>query len=59
MDAIRKHVEAMGGSVPAEVVRASDEVSRRGSTPLAVADGNRVLGIVELKDIVKAGIKER
>ena len=59
VDAIRKHVEAMGGSVPAEVVRASDEVSRRGSTPLAVSDGNRVLGIVELKDIVKAGIKER
>ena len=59
VDAIRKHVEALGGNVPVEVVRASDEVSRRGSTPLAVADGNRVLGIVELKDIVKAGIKVR
>ena len=59
VDAIRQHVEALGGNVPAEVMRASDEVSRRGSTPLAVADGNRVLGIVELKDIVKAGIKER
>ena len=59
VDAIRKHVEALGGSVPAEVTRASDEVSRRGSTPLAVSDGARVLGVVELKDIVKAGIKER
>ena len=59
VDAIRKHVEALGGNVPAEVVRASDEVSRRGSTPLAVADGRFVLGIVELKDIVKTGIKER
>jgi len=59
VDAIRKHVEALGGNVPVEVVRASDEVSRRGSTPLAVADGNHVLGIVELKDIVKAGIKVR
>ncbi len=59
VDAVRKHVEALGGKVPDEVGRASDEVSRRGSTPLAVADGNRVLGIVELKDIVKAGIKER
>ena len=59
VDAIRKHVESLGGRVPAEVVRASDEVSRRGSTPLAVADGHQVLGIVELKDIVKAGIKER
>lgn len=59
VDAIRKHVEALGGTVPAEVLRASDDVSRRGSTPLAVADGSTVLGIVELKDIVKAGIKER
>lgn len=59
VDAIRKHVEALGGSVPAEVLRASEEVSRRGSTPLAVADGNVVLGVVELKDIVKSGIRER
>jgi K+-transporting ATPase ATPase B chain len=59
VDAIRRHVEALGGSVPAEVTRASDEVSRRGSTPLAVSDGAQVLGVVELKDIVKAGIKDR
>ncbi len=59
VDAIRKYVEALGGSVPAEVIRASDEVSRRGSTPLAVTDGKTVLGVVELKDIVKSGIKER
>ena len=59
VDAIRKHIEALGGKLPPEVARASDEVSRRGSTPLAVADGNLVLGIVELKDIVKTGIKER
>jgi len=59
VDAIRKHVETLGGSVSAEVIRAADEVARRGSTPLAVADGNTVLGVVELKDIVKTGIKER
>jgi len=59
VDAVRKHIEALGGKLPPEVARASDEVSRRGSTPLAVADGNMVLGIVELKDIVKTGIKER
>jgi potassium-transporting ATPase ATP-binding subunit len=59
VDAIRKHVEALGGGVPAEVLRASDEAARRGSTPLAVTDGAVVLGVVELKDIVKAGIKER
>jgi potassium-transporting ATPase ATP-binding subunit len=59
VDAVRRHVESMGGNVPADVVRASDEVSRRGSTPLAVSDGNEILGIVELKDIVKSGIKDR
>ena len=59
VDAVRKHVQALGASLPAEVVRAADEVSRRGSTPLAVVDGHTVLGIVELKDIVKSGIKER
>lgn len=59
VDAIRKYVESLGGTVPPEVMRASDDVSRRGSTPLAVSDGNKVLGIVELKDIVKTGIKER
>ena len=59
VDAVRRHVEAMGAQMPAEVLRAADEVSRRGSTPLAVADGSRVLGVVELKDIVKSGIRER
>ncbi len=59
VEAIRKHVEAHGGSMPVELTRAAEEVSRRGSTPLGVSEGNQVLGIVELKDIVKAGIKER
>ncbi|MBC7444263.1 MAG: potassium-transporting ATPase subunit KdpB [Polaromonas sp.] len=59
VDAVRKHVEALGGRMPAEVTRASDDISRRGSTPLAVSDGAQVLGVVELKDIVKTGIKER
>ncbi len=59
MDAIRRHVEAMGSSVPPELLRAAEEVARRGSTPLMVADGNRAVGVVELKDIVKSDIKER
>jgi K+-transporting ATPase ATPase B chain len=58
-DAIRKHVESLGGSFPREVATSVDEIARRGSTPLVVADGARVLGAVELKDIVKGGIKER
>ncbi|AMM24280.1 potassium-transporting ATPase subunit KdpB [Variovorax sp. PAMC 28711] len=59
VEAVRKHIEAVGGTMAPEVLRASDEVARRGSTPLAVSEGNRVLGVVELKDIVKTGIKER
>jgi K+-transporting ATPase ATPase B chain len=59
VDAIRRHVEALGGSVPAEVVKAADDVARRGSTPLVVSEAATVLGVVELKDIVKSGIKER
>jgi K+-transporting ATPase ATPase B chain len=59
VDAVRKHVQSLGGTMPAEVVRASDEIARRGSTPLAVADGAKVMGVIELKDIVKAGIRER
>lgn len=58
-DAIRRHVESLGGSFPAPLQAVVDEVARRGSTPLVVADGVRVLGVVELKDIVKGGIRER
>ena len=58
-DAIRKHVEGLGGVFPADVQSAADDVARKGSTPLVVSEGARVLGVVELKDIVKGGIKER
>ncbi|UEP20536.1 potassium-transporting ATPase subunit KdpB [Burkholderia ambifaria] len=62
-DAIRRYVEPHGSRFPEEVRRAVDDVARRGSTPLVVADLHdgvaRVLGVIELKDIVKGGIKER
>src|SRR5471032_270978 len=58
-DAIRSHIEALGGSFPAALQAKVDEVSRRGSTPLVVCDGAKALGVVELKDVVKGGIKER
>jgi K+-transporting ATPase ATPase B chain len=58
-DSVRKHVEALGMPYPAEMARLVDDVSRRGSTPLVVVDAGRVVGVVELKDIVKGGIKER
>jgi K+-transporting ATPase ATPase B chain len=58
-DAIRRHVDALGGHFPVAVQAAVDDVARKGGTPLVVADGAKVLGVVELKDIVKGGIKER
>ncbi|MBW0172560.1 MAG: potassium-transporting ATPase subunit KdpB [Hydrogenophaga sp.] len=58
-DAIRRHVDALGGTFPAAVQASVEEVSRRGSTPLVVSDRDRVLGVVELKDVVKGGMKER
>jgi len=58
-DAIRRQVERLGQPFPKAVQASVDEVARRGSTPLVVADGPRVLGIIELKDIVKGGIRER
>ncbi len=57
--AIRKHVESLGGTFPADLVATIDNVSRRGSTPLVVCDNTRVMGVIELKDIIKGGIKER
>jgi len=57
--AIRAHVEALGHRYPAEVEALADAAARRGSTPLVVADGGRVMGVVELKDVVKGGIRER
>jgi K+-transporting ATPase ATPase B chain len=58
-EAIMKHVEALGGSFPKSVSVQVEAAAKRGSTPLVVADGTRVLGVIELKDIVKGGIKER
>jgi K+-transporting ATPase ATPase B chain len=58
-DAIRKHVEALGGAFLDSVQQNVDDVARRGSTPLVVAEDAKVLGVIELKDIVKGGIKER
>ena len=58
-DAIRAYVEEQGSVFPPEFQKLVDDVARRGSTPLVVAEDARVLGVIELKDIVKGGIKER
>ncbi|MBO8133594.1 potassium-transporting ATPase subunit KdpB [Dickeya fangzhongdai] len=59
VDALRRYIEANQGQFPAEVEDAVAGVARQGGTPLVVAEGKRVLGVVALKDIVKGGIKER
>lgn len=59
VDAIRRYVESFGAKFPEGVSHQVDEVARRGSTPLVVAIDQRVLGVIELKDVVKGGIKER
>jgi K+-transporting ATPase ATPase B chain len=58
-DAIEAYVAQQGGTVPADVRSAVDTIAKAGATPLVVAEGARVLGVVQLKDIVKGGIRER
>jgi len=58
-DAIEKHVLALGGEVPSELRARIDQVARQGATPLVVSEGKYVLGVVELSDVVKHGVKER
>ncbi len=58
-DAIARFVKEAGGSVPSSLSEISDRISRNGGTPLAVADGSKVLGIIHLKDIVKGGMRDR
>ncbi len=58
-DAIADYVAWHGGSFPAEVRASVEKIARSGATPLVVAEGARVLGVIQLKDIVKGGIKER
>ena len=59
VDAIEAHVKKLGGSFPAEVRLSVDTIAKAGATPLVVADGAKVLGAIQLKDIVKGGIRER
>nr|Q93MV5.1 RecName: Full=Potassium-transporting ATPase ATP-binding subunit; AltName: Full=ATP phosphohydrolase [potassium-transporting] B chain; AltName: Full=Potassium-binding and translocating subunit B; AltName: Full=Potassium-translocating ATPase B chain [Myxococcus xanthus]AAK81844.1 KdpB [Myxococcus xanthus] len=59
VDAIVTYVRSQGGAVPDELAQASGRIGDAGGTPLAVADGARLLGIIHLKDVVKGGIKER
>ncbi|MGN6581089.1 MAG: potassium-transporting ATPase subunit KdpB [Bordetella sp.] len=59
VDAVTSWLRDGGGALPAALTRDADIIARRGSTPLAVADGGRALGVIELKDIVKPEIQPR
>jgi len=58
-DAVAAYVDQCGGYFPPKVRSIVDDIARQGATPLVVADGANVLGVIQLKDIVKGGIKER
>jgi len=58
-ESVRRWVAAQGGAIPADLDAVVAEVSRAGSTPLVVTDGSEILGVIELKDVVKEGMNER
>ncbi len=58
-ESVRRWAVEQGGTVPEGLDEAVGQVARAGSTPLVVADGPTILGVIELKDVVKQGIKEK
>jgi K+-transporting ATPase ATPase B chain len=58
-DAVIAHVKAIGGTIPGDLKGLVDKIANDGGTPLVVADGERVLGVIYLKDTVKPGMRER
>jgi len=58
-DAVLRHVAALGGEVPEDVKVIVDGIAHAGGTPLVVADGAKILGVIYLKDTVKPGMRER
>jgi len=58
-ESVRRWAVEQGGSIPEGLDDAVNSVARAGSTPLVVADGPTILGVIELKDVVKQGIKEK
>ncbi|MFJ7469841.1 potassium-transporting ATPase subunit KdpB [Peribacillus frigoritolerans] len=58
-DSIRQYIQQQGGKVPGDLESITNEVATAGGTPLVVAEGNCVLGVIYLKDTVKPGMRER
>ena len=59
VDAVEVFVRGEGGTFPAEVRARVEAAARAGATPLVVAENDKVLGVIELRDVVKGGIRER
>ena len=59
VDAVERYIQKQGGTFPSDVRATVDDIARQGATPLVVAEGQKVLGIIRLNDIIKGGIKER
>ncbi|MBG9941146.1 potassium-transporting ATPase subunit KdpB [Brevibacillus formosus] len=59
VDAIKKYVAEQGGNIPADLDEKANRIATAGGTPLAVAEGNTILGLIYLKDTVKPGMRER
>lgn len=59
VDAISRHVKQLGGQIPKDLKEKSDRIAKQGGTPLAVAVGAKIVGIIYLKDTVKPGMRER
>ena len=58
-EAIKKHIESLGGVYPDQFNAAIEPISNKGGTPLLVSDGGKVVGVIHLKDVIKGGIRER
>jgi len=58
-EAIKKHIQALGGEYPNQFDAALEQISSKGGTPLLVSDNEKIVGIIHLKDVIKGGIQER
>jgi K+-transporting ATPase ATPase B chain len=58
-DAIQKYIQELGGTIPKDLATRVNEVSKLGGTPLVVCSGNRIFGVIYLKDTIKPGLVER
>ena len=57
VDAIKKYVAAIGGKIPSDLEAITNRIAKAGGTPLAVAVGNRIYGVIYFKDTVKPGLE--